>query len=332
MQEQTFRVIFATSLIGNIIFLFANIGIVSINYFLPKYFSQADLSIQYVKASPTAEDIHIPSDVIDAIKEYYSFPSLDSPCNSQYVENSFTLRCIKDLSVHVRDSMNLTRAAIRDLIDEKAALAAIKRGVDQKTSISPELLYLQRFKLLVNNFVREELQEDAWNVAITSFESNLTYSLDYREKRLDDMSKLNDFITLILDSGRIGRDGNVLVEVGVLNSGEEDALIYPKGVMKIGGSDVVLRQMSNTPMTGLRGAENFIVVPANNFARLFFSSDENDNLPSSMDVLKNATTSKTSQEYVMVITDGSNKYERSGHLTLDIIWVRDAQTTYGLYY
>lgn len=315
------------AILANIVFFLFNIAVGLGNYFIPKYIERPKLAIKYAKATPTSRPISVPKDLyteLGASKLGAISPSaLGQDCIIQYSRNTFSPGCLKEFHRVIDNKIDILSDIHKQVEKDISDLVLARNDKEFKIPVeNPSIMDLQQFGLMVRHFVRPEMREDAWRMIVNSRQIEMKGYLEDNLKETNILKRVKDSIKYE-DNFYNNIDGGLVVEVGVLNSGGQDTLVYPRSTMKITGAEIVLKQRMDANGTVKLESESFLVAKANGFRRLIFTPDKDQTLPKNLDVLSSHLKNRNSAEFSLEISDGDQNYKMNGHISLSTMWLDD---------
>jgi hypothetical protein len=213
----------------------------AVSYYMNRIFARPQLSVQYVTPRVEIAPLIVDKNLFTAWQRLQMGTQPLSPdfsimqCNSEFQSGSISMDCVRRLQGAIQASFNLNKSIEKDFID---VVAIISRW-DGKRNDIPKLLPIELPNFDLETAIRNDQKEDV----LAILKDNASAADDWITQLGPLVSQLSSYNSASSNP----RSGNVSFKVGILNSGDSDAVIFPDATLSFQDSHAALRPTPSAP-------------------------------------------------------------------------------------
>jgi hypothetical protein len=279
----TGRAAFITTLVAIIL----NPISVAVGYYMNHFLQRPELEIQYISDTYFVENHKLDPEILQVLKNeaelttglrdvmFRQGSNAPEPCTAWLDGEPWIDNCRPSVEQAVNFLIGAHRAEIAALRTNLAALEALKP--DEAPNLRP--MQSLRVEILSLKTLRDK------NEAL----GMLRASLMVLESQLGLLQRLSSALQVISDNPETPRTGVVEFDIGVLNNGDADGVIFKNGALRFDGSELWMY------------SETFNVVKAHSFAEIKFRIGEIEQDSNAMEAWKELVTNKKPHDFEVVL-------------------------------
>lgn len=326
MKKESVLIIGRNALITTIIVILLNPASIYLGYLLSNRLRAPKLKIEYVEATPEIGSFKLSGELA---KQLY---------HKSNVSDRFTAVMMSGFSkVLEKDEKKQEEAALSILTSISLQSQPTTIPYNLAKSIVPAVPLLIEYYNRNISIIEENIQKLNERISTESSTIKLYKFDDFDEddmarlvKRaqedksavidyLDEYKKTMEYcinicenlqkeLAQVLNSSRLPRTGNVTFNVGVLNYGDSDGVIFPTGELNFAGTSLVLKKLAE---------ERFDVIGAHSFKNISFAIDLDKSTQGAVKKWDSLVTNYSQERYTIVIKTIRQDCKKTNYLPPD---------------
>lgn len=318
------------ALIATIIVILLNPLSIYIGYWIGNHLRAPKLKIEYVEAHLEKGDIKLSNELV---KQLYhksnisgqftksimlEFSKLIGNENDEKKQEEAMFNVLASVSLESQPTIipyylaKIIAGKLPFLIESyNRNIDIIKENIEniesfnKKDSIGPELYKFGNFSETdVSRFI-QNAKEDKSEVInfLNKYKDRMQYYINICETFRKELME-------ILNSPRLPRTGGVTFNVGVLNYGDSDGVVFPNGKLYFSDSSLVLRKVA-------MDEERYDVIKAHSFKNISFTIDLDKSTKEAVKVWNSLATNYSQEKYEIVIKSLHEEHKKVNRLPPD---------------
>jgi hypothetical protein len=296
-NEQSLKTIGSKTIITVLISIALNPISIFIGYYLGKTLEAPRLELSYAEISPINKPIEISESIARPIQGNQSLSNfllgrISIDCNHVVIDRIINPNCFDQLSEAVSQligSYEHERQEINSIIDNVMAWSTGQNLITPITIVPG--LREKPFQTYVSEDKQGTINQ------LKSYIKNI-------DLRLEEMKVYKQEITRLNSEPNLERTGETDIYIGVLNSGDSDGVIFPKGKLLFGDSSI------NIETAGL----GYVVVKAHSFSNIKIQIDDGKSTQGALNKWKSLLKNHNQDKFVLEMSSPSNELRYTGRL------------------